>query len=109
AADTEVRATRLDAVRRCLQHLDGLRLVEVAAATDDARQHAFTGQGILDEHDLAFMAGDAARLMAEIVDVQFDGRRIPARGSGSCVQGVGLSMKNETPRPSGRGALDSTR
>src|SRR5690606_6575248 len=91
AAHAEVRATRLDAVRRGPQHLQRLRLVEAAAARSLLHAHAFARQRAGDEHGLARVggafgaAGDAAAVVAEVEDLELEGGLVDAgHGWGAC-------------------------
>ena len=83
--DAEVRAARLHSLRRGREYLHGLRLVEVAALAGLLGHHRLTRQCAGDEGDLAalaFTAGDAAAIMAEVEDVGLE-RSLVYAGTGS--------------------------
>ena len=71
-ADAEVRATRHDPVRRRLEHFDRLALVEVAIPAGLLYADQFTRQGARDEHGFPVQATDAAAVMQQVGDFQFE-------------------------------------
>src|SRR5690606_36997882 len=77
AAHAEMGAARLDAVGRGLQHLERGGLVETARTRCLAHHHPFARQRIGDEHGLAALAArHAAPVMAQVVDLEFEGRLV---------------------------------
>src|SRR5690606_17873314 len=82
-AVAEVRAARLDPVRRGLQHLQGAGLVEMAIAAGALGPDPLARQPALDEHRLALgIAADAATVMAQVMDIEFEDLVKLAAGTG---------------------------
>src|SRR5579859_712776 len=71
AAHSEVRATRLDTVRRSGDDIDQARLIHVLAPLDDPKAHPLARQRPLDEHSLALEPRDTASIVRKIDDVGF--------------------------------------
>ena len=75
-ADAEMRAARRHAVRRCGEHFQRLRLVEVLGARGLLHGDGFTRQRTGNEHGLAGLrvalrpAGDATPIVGEMEDVE---------------------------------------
>jgi hypothetical protein len=95
-AHSEVRAARLHALRRGLQHLHRARLVEVAALAGLLGHHHLARQRAGNEGDLAALAvaaGDAAAIVAEVEDFGLEGGLVEAgAGSGHLATGCGQKM-----------------
>src|SRR5690606_4411659 len=84
AAGAEVGAARVHPVGRGLQHFEHAGLVEAALATGLLHAHALARERAGDEHRLAGVrvavrpAGDAAAVVAQIGDVEFEGGLVDA-------------------------------
>src|SRR5690606_621772 len=70
AADAEVGALRLNAVRRCTQQAREPPLVERRRGSRTLPVHALAGQGIVDEDGLAVDVCDPPTLVIEIRDLR---------------------------------------
>src|SRR5690606_24815359 len=82
-AVAKVRAARLDPVRRGLQHLQGAGLVEMAVSAGALGPDPLARQPALDEHRLALgIAADAAAVMAQVMDIEFEDLVKLAAGTG---------------------------
>src|SRR5690606_24733121 len=84
AAGAEVGAARVHPVGRGLQHFEHAGLVEAALAAGLLHAHALARERAGDEHRLAGVrvavrpAGDAAAVVAQIGDVEFEGGLVDA-------------------------------
>jgi hypothetical protein len=67
-----VDAARRDTLRRSAQYFFGLRLVEMAMLSHDARAHTLAWKRIGHEHGLALHVRHAATIMAEVGDFGFE-------------------------------------
>ena len=78
AAGAEMRATRLHAVGRCAQHLDGGRFIEMPRTRGLFRHHPLAGQRAGHEDRFACVAivatatGNAAAIVAEGQNLKFE-------------------------------------
>jgi hypothetical protein len=70
--NAEMRATRLNAIGRALQYLDGLAFIEVAVSAGLAHTHSLARQCASDEHGLAFEPADAAPVVEQVGDVEVE-------------------------------------
>ena len=81
-AGAEMRAARLNAVGRGNQHLQGAAFVEMAVAAGLFDPDGFAGKRAGDEDRLALAVADPAAVVAQVGDVQVEGRTLLETGTG---------------------------